>query len=163
MGSPPEPRNFPIRNRIISGLSVAVTVVEATTRSGSLITASLALDEGREVFAVPGSIESFKSTGCHLLIKQGATLVENADDILAELGLGIAGEKCSVDVQRNANGLWSMDPSERRIYDILSEYPMHIDHIVREGDLDPAEALSTLLQMELKGMVRQLAGKMFVR
>ncbi|MBN1103727.1 MAG: DNA-processing protein DprA [Deltaproteobacteria bacterium] len=159
-GTPPEPRNFPIRNRVISGLSRAVVVVEATMKSGSLITAAVALEQGREVFAVPGSVASFKSTGCHFLIKQGARLVENADDILEELGLHFARAPRS-----DAEGtLWPiLKGDEKAIYELLGDYPIHIDEIVRGGRFRPGEALSILLKMELKGLVRQLPGKMFVR
>lgn len=162
-GSPPEPRNFPIRNRIISGLARGVLVVEATKKSGSLITASMALEQGREVFAVPGSIDSFKSTGSHFLIKQGAKLVENADDILDEFGFNnvlIPGKHTS---KNTPGGGLDLIQSEKAIYEIIGDYPMHIDEIVRLGEMDTGEALSVLLQMELKGIVKQLPGKMFVR
>lgn len=160
-GTPPEPRNFPIRNRVISGLSRAVVVVEATMSSGSLITASLALDQGREVFAVPGSINSFKSRGCHRLIKEGAALVESSDDIIDGLGLNY-GNSTKRDTFKE-KPLPPMDESEKAIFDILGDYPVHIDEIVRQGGFEPGLALSILLRMELKGIVRQLAGKMFVR
>ena len=163
LGTPPEPRNFPIRNRIISGLSRGVVVVEATKKSGSLITASLALEQGREVFAVPGSIESFKSTGTHFLIKQGAKLVENSDDILAELDLKQMSFLASCFSKKGSQGPPEMDEPERKIYEILEGYPMHIDEIVRLGDLNAGEVLGILMRMELKGLVRQLPGKMFVR
>lgn len=162
MGSPPEPRNFPIRNRIISGLSRGVAVVEATMKSGSLITASFALDQGREVFAVPGSIGSFKSTGTHALIKQGAKLVENADDILGELGLSGSGTRLHGGKQARTP-LPDMDEMEKKIYEMIGDVPAHMDYIVRTGKLDPGEASGVLLKMELKGLVKQLPGKMFVR
>lgn len=163
LGSPPEPRNFPIRNRIISGLSKGVVVVEATKKSGSLITASLALEQGREVFAVPGSIESFKSTGSHFLIKQGARLVENSDDILAELGFKQMSFQASGFQKKSPKALAQMDETEKKIYEIIEGYPVHIDEIVRLGDLNAGEVLGILMRMELKGLVRQLPGKMFVR
>jgi DNA processing protein len=163
LGSPPEPRNFPIRNRIISGLSRGVVVIEATKKSGSLITASLALDQGREVFAVPGSIESFKSTGTHSLIKQGARLVENSDDILGELWLKQMSFQASGFPKKGSKALPDMDESERKIYEIIEDYPVHIDEIVRLGDLNAGEVLGILMRMELKGLVRQLPGKMFIR
>ena len=162
-GTPPEARNFPMRNRIISGLSRGVAVVEATRRSGSLITASFALDQGREVFAVPGSIDSFKSTGSHFLIKQGAKLIENADDILSEFGF-VNEYIQSGDLFKGAFGAPpTMDESEKRIYEIIGEYPIHVDEIVRLGGMDAGEVLSILMRMELNGVVKQLSGKMFVR
>jgi DNA processing protein len=160
-GTPPDPWNFPNRNRIISGISRGVVVVEATLKSGSLITASLALEQGRDVFAVPGSIDSFKSTGCHFLIKQGARLIENADDILEELGMG--------DAPVSGRGKSRMIPfppleeTEKAIYDMLNNYPVHIDEIVRRGKLPAGEVSGILMKMELRGMIRQLPGKMFVR
>ena len=161
LGTPPEPKNFPIRNRIISGLCKAVVVVEATRKSGSLITASLALEQGREVFAVPGSIHSFKSTGCHFLIKQGARLIENSDDILDELGMNYDYVP-KTDLLKEGP-LPPMDESEKGIYDMIGDYPLHIDQITRKGNLAPGKAASILMRMELKGIIRQLPGKMFVR
>ncbi|MFH1349522.1 MAG: DNA-processing protein DprA [Pseudomonadota bacterium] len=161
LGTPPEPKNFPIRNRIISGLSRGVVVVEATKNSGSLITASLALDQGREVFAVPGSINSFKSTGCHHLLKQGARLVENADDILEGLGLNFRYiPKTDTFKQGQPPPL---EETEKIIYEMIGDYPVHIDEIFRQGNYEPGEVSSILMKMELKGLIRQLPGKMFVR
>ena len=161
LGTPPEPRNFPIRNRIISGLSRGVVVIEATKKSGSLITASTALEQGREVFAVPGSINSFKSTGCHFLIKQGARLIENSDDVLDELGLNYPyATKTDTFIQDKPV---SMDASEKAIYDLIGDYPIHIDKIARERNLEPGELSSILMRMELKGIIKQLPGKTFVR
>jgi DNA processing protein len=161
LGTPPEPKNFPIRNRIISGLSRGVIVVEATMKSGSLITAALALEQDREVFAVPGSIHSFKSTGCHFLIKQGAQLIENADDVLDELGMNYEYSPKMDTLQR---GIFPpMDESEKTIYDMIGDYPVHIDQITRQANLAPGKTASILMRMELKGMIRQLPGKMFVR
>lgn len=163
LGSPPEPRNFPIRNRIISGMSRGVVVVEATKNSGSLITASFALDQGRDVFAVPGSIDSFKSMGTHFLIKQGAKLVENADDILEELDFSERLPRNSSLFTGISEKLPEMAESERKVYEIIGNYPIHVDQIVRAGGMDAGEVLSILMQMELKGIVKQLPGKMFVR
>ncbi len=161
LGTPPEPKNFPIRNRIISGLSMGVVVVEATKKSGSLITAALALDQGREVFAVPGSINSFKSTGCHFLIKQGAGLIENSDDILDQLDLNYPHAPKRDTFKETP--MPPMEASEGTIYNLIGDYPTHIDQIARESHLEPSEVSGILLRMELKGIITQLPGKMFVR
>jgi len=159
--TPPEPQNFPIRNRLISGLGRGVVVVEATKKSGSLITASLALEQGREVFAVPGSINSYKSTGCHFLIKQGARLVETADDILEDLGLNFP-YTSKTDTFKDPP-LPPLEKHEEIVCSLISDYPVHIDQISRESKLEPKEVSSILMRLELKGIVRQLPGKMFVR
>jgi DNA processing protein len=159
----PEAHNFPIRNRIISGMSMGTVVVEATRKSGSLITARLAAEQNREVFAVPGSIQSFKSTGTHTLIKQGAKLVENAQDVLEELTAFIA-PRCPTE-DRNpgpkATDVPLLPSDEMAVFKVLSPYPEHIDAIVRKTGTEPGKLLGLLLQLELKGMVHQLPGKHF--
>jgi len=162
MKTPPEPRNFPIRNRLISGISRGVVVVEATKKSGSLITASQALDQGREVFAVPGSIFSGRSAGTHYLIKQGAKLVETVRDILEEI-VPKATLNLRVGDQPYSETVPAMSEIEERVYASLSDYPKHIDVLVRELDLDAGQLSGILLNMELVGLVKQLPGKMFVR
>lgn len=161
MGTSPSPPNFPRRNRIISGMSRGIVVVEATRKSGSLITASLALEQGRDVFAVPGSIKSFKSRGCHFLIKHGAMLVENTDDIMEGLGLNFPGmEKSDTLLEKEFS---PMSEPEKRVYEILGEYPLHIDEIKMKGNFKTGDLSGILTKMELKGIVKQLPGKMFVR
>jgi DNA processing protein len=140
-----------------------VTVVEATKKSGSLITAAFALDQGREVFAVPGSIDSFKSTGTHFLIKQGARLIEKADDILDELGLSDGHSTKGAVLREITEKAADLDESERKILEIIGEYPLHVDQIVRLGGMEAGDVLGILMKMELMGIVKQLPGKMFVR
>jgi DNA processing protein len=162
LGTPPEGRNFPMRNRIVSGLGRGVVVVEAAHRSGSLITASLALDQGREVMAVPGSIRSQRSAGCHFLLKQGAALVESADDILDVLGLDRAPGPRNRHPEPSDKGA-TLDPSERRVYDMLGDDPVHVDELIAATGMAVQHVLGLLTRMELTGLIEQLPGKMFVR
>jgi len=159
----PEGRNFPSRNRIISGLSLGVVIIEATSDSGSLITASSALDQGREVFAVPGNITSKLSHGTNKLIKRGAKLVEGVDDILEEILPQIEKGVRKPDAPKPERDLRAeLTQEEEAIYRLLSYEPKHIDIISRESRLPPNRILSILLGMEIKGVIRQLPGKNFV-
>lgn len=163
LNTEPEAHHFPIRNRIISGMSMGTVVVEASRKSGSLITARLAAEQNREVFAVPGSIQSFKSTGTHTLIKQGAKLVENAQDVLEELVAYMDPPGLHEDRAQNhtAQIRSSLPPDELAVYNILSPYPEQIDSLVRKTHIEPGKLLSLLLQLELKEIVQQLPGKFF--
>jgi DNA processing protein len=140
-------------------LSVGTVIVEATHKSGSLITAKLAADQGREVYAVPGSITSFKSTGTHSLIKQGAKLVEQANDIIEELNLD--GQMPQTAPRQRP--VVEMTPEEERVFHRLSPYPTHIDDLVRRLALPAGELSSLLLHLELKGLANQSPGKLFSR
>jgi DNA processing protein len=157
--APPEAHHFPIRNRIISGLALGTVIVEATQKSGSLITARLAAEQGREVFAVPGSITSFKSMGTHKLIKQGAKLVEHVNDILEELNI----KEKAAHPGHPKQPVIETTAEEKRILDELSPYPIHIDNILRQVPLSAGKVSSLLLQLELKGLVNQSPGKLFAR
>ena len=162
LSAEPEAHHFPMRNRIISGLSLGTVIVEATLRSGSLITARLAAEQNREVFAVPGSINSFKSTGTHTLIKQGAKLVEQAGDIMEEISHGFdasgAVDNRAGDVNTAPTPL---SPLETAVLRVLEPYPLHIDDLIRKLGLEASDLSSTLLSLELKGIVQQEPGKFF--
>lgn len=158
-GTTPVPQNFPQRNRIISGISLGTIVVEAMERSGALITADFALEQGREVFAVPGNINSPYSRGCNRLIKQGAKLVEKVDDILDELDLFI-------DNKTAADGVKQMtldDAEEDKLLTMIPFQPIHVDEIARLSGLPLSRLNGILLNLELKGFLNQLPGKYFVR
>ena len=161
MGSRPEGIHFPRRNRIISGLSIGVVVVQASAKSGSLITAEYALEQGREVFAIPGNVGADGSRGTNRLIKEGAKLVESSEDILEEIlpQWKRMGES-SIKVQCPGEGLLD---EEKIIYQLLSESPLHIDAIIRESRLDPGKVSGLLLDMELKGLITQWPGKCFTK
>lgn len=166
-GTKPDGFRFPARNRIISGLALGVLVVEASHRSGSLITAQHALEQGREVFAVPGRVDSIKSAGAHSLLQQGAKLVQAVDDILEEL------PRASVP-QGNVSPMTGiragtvldireLTPEEEVIVSFLEVYPKNIDEIARGTRLSPQKASEILLLLELKGAVEALPGKCYKR
>jgi DNA processing protein len=157
LGTKPDARNFPVRNRIISGLSRGVVVVEAPTRSGALITTSFAADQGRDVFAVPGSALSSASSGCHELIRNGATLITGAEQILDHLDVARA------EVQTQTRLLLPETPSERILYEIVGAEPRHVNELSIESGLPIHETSGTLLALELKGLVRQSAAQHYVR
>jgi DNA processing protein len=150
LGTPPLASNFPRRNRIISGLSLGCLVVEASLRSGSLITARMALEQGRDVFAIPGSIHSPQSKGCHALIKQGAKLVESAQDILEELGY--PGTNAASNV-----------PAEHPLFIHLGFDPLDTETLMLRSGLTIAELSAILLQLELDGHIASLPGGLYQR
>ncbi len=164
MGTAPDAGNFPKRNRIISGLSVGVLITEAGEKSGALLTAMYAVDQNREVFAVPGSALSAKSRGVHSLIKNGAKLTEDINDILDEIGDKLNLTRTSDGrTMRKPAGEFNLSGTLRRIYDLLSDEPLHVDQLAVRAELSPSEVLSALLTLELMGAIRQMAGKMFIR
>lgn len=158
LGTPPLTPNFPKRNRIISGLSRGTLVVEAALQSGSLITARLAAEQGKEVFAIPGSIHSPQSRGCHALIKQGAKLVEVAQDILEELNLPLPGAATS----RHTSGQ-TLDDAEDPLMAALGFDAVSLDALQARTGLDTARLQADLLELELNGQVARLPGGLFQR
>lgn len=160
-GTMPHKENFPRRNRMISGLSLGVIVVEATADSGALITASSALEQNREVFAVPGNATSPNSVGTNELIKKGAKLIQKSDDIIEDLAPMLKGFVRIAERLKGVHTAVKMTDEDKRVCDILTGEPMHIDILSRELSLPPAKALAILLNLELKGIVRQADGKRF--
>lgn len=159
LGTVPDAFRFPERNRIISGLAMGIVVVEAAMKSGSLITARLALEQGREVFAVPGRIDSAKSQGAHRLLQQGAKLVHNVNDILEELHLSSMlhqGAQAEPPVKKAGLG-----ENEQHLLGCLDTYPVNIDELVRLSGYDAAVLADLLIRLELKGMIRQLPGQQY--
>ena len=167
LGTPPRSANFPARNRIISGMSYGVVIVEAGEKSGSLITARLALEQGREVFAVPGSIDSAGSRGTNKLIKQGAKLIENTDDILEEIlpqleqttALKTSSALNAAEIKKELTEI--LNDVDQKIFNDVSRGRVHIDDLISSTGLPSADILSALTTMELKGIIQQHPGKFF--
>ncbi len=161
---PPLPQLFPQRNRIISGLCLGVVVVEATPRSGSLSTARHAMEQNREVFAVPGPVDSLASRGCHQLLRDGARLVESVDDILEELGplvREVRPTDDAVPVRRPAE--LALTDHERSLLGQLGNQPVGVDELVAQTRLTSQQVLSTMLVLEMRRLVRRVPGNQFVR
>jgi len=168
LGTPPLAAHFPQRNRIISGLSLGTLVVEAALKSGSLITARMALEQGRDVFAIPGSIHSTQSRGCHALIKQGAKLVESANDVLEELRcnstlLGEATSASKVSYADDARDLSHLPDHQRTLLYALGFEPTSLDALQARTGIDTPQLQADLMGLELQGQVRRLAGALFQR
>ncbi len=164
LGMPPLPPNFPIRNRIIAGLALGTLVVEAAPQSGSLITARLAAEAGREVFAIPGSIHSPQSRGCHALIKEGAKLVDSAADVLDELRFGGARSPSGSPQPPTGAAAATSPPSENRLLlDAIGYDPVTLDALIARTGRSAAELGARLLELELEGHVQRLPGQLFQR
>jgi DNA processing protein len=157
-------QSFPIRNRIVAGMTLGTVVVEANLTSGALITANMAVDNGRQIFAVPGRIDSPQSKGCHDLIKKGAKLCEGAEDILSEFEYLFPGSNRPAPAA--AGGplpALSLSDHEQRVLDLLSAEETSIDEVIRSSGLPSSAVSVALLSLEMKRLVRQLPGKLFVR
>lgn len=148
IGTPPLPHNFPLRNRIISGFSDIVIVVEARDKSGSLITADYALEQGKTIFACPGRVGDSLSRGTNNLIKQGAYILTSVDDVLEHLGLVVDGH-----IPKVEKDISTLDYFEKTIYDILKTETLHIDQIVEKAKIPVAKCLNTIMSLELNGFV----------
>jgi DNA processing protein len=161
LGTRPMTFNFPARNRLISGLSLGVVVVEATEKSGSLITAALAVEQGREVFAVPGEVGSSRSRGAHRLIRQGAKLVETVDDIIEEIAPQLLTRPGEAAREQKRMLPQSASAEIRKIFDLLQGSSLQIDEIIEGSGFTPARTSEILLDLELQGYLRQLPGKRY--
>lgn len=166
---PPLKHNFPRRNRIISGMSKGVVVVEAARRSGAMITVEMALQQGREVFAVPGRADSCISQGTHHLIKTGAKLVITAEDVLEEICLepveNLTPDTGPLYVPRDScpvKSKESLDKDEQEIMELLKDAPMHVDYILDQSGMGHGSLSKVLLQLEIKGLIKSSAGKRYV-
>ncbi len=162
-GTKPDASNFPKRNRIISGLTLGTLVVEAGAKSGALITANFAAEQGREVFAVPGPITSGRSIGTNRLIKDGAKLVQGIDDILQELDLKLRALRKMETTKTGTTVPKNLSTEEKRLWEILTDEPQHIDVLSQKLGAPSSQVLSLLLTLELKDVVKQLPGAYFVR
>ncbi|HEX3627070.1 MAG TPA: DNA-processing protein DprA [Verrucomicrobiae bacterium] len=161
---PADKQSFPIRNRIVAGMTLGTVVVEANLQSGALITSNFAIEYGRQVFAVPGRIDSPRSSGCHDLIKKGAKLCEGIEDILSEFEyLFPASNKPPSAAQTGVLPALELPPNEQKVLDALDGEERMIDEVIRKSGLPSSAVSVALLSLEMKRLVRQLPGKVFVR
>lgn len=168
MGTHPAPENFPVRNRMVAGMALGVIVVQGAQYSGSLITSRLAMEFGREVYGVPGNVTEAASFAPNQLIKQGAKLVTGWEDVVEELPTEIRAELFPVEAttQEERASLFeqNLTPIEKRLFDLIRiEQPIHVDALVETTGLSSSEALAALCEMEMRGIIRQMPGKQFVR
>jgi DNA processing protein len=161
IGTRPMAFNFPARNRLISGISLGVVVVEATEKSGSLITAATAAEQGREVFAVPGPAGASRSRGSHRLIRQGAKLVENVNDIMEEIAPQLRQQGRGPAAPARPELPQSAGEATRKVFALLKENSLQVDQVIEKSGLAPAQVLEVLLDLELKGFLRQSPGKIY--
>ena len=161
---PPDRQSFPIRNRLVAGMTLGTVVVEANLTSGALITAHFATEYGRQVFAVPGRIDSPRSKGCHDLIKKGAKLCESAEDILSEFEyLFPATNRPPSAGDTGVLPALELSPNEQKVYDVLSRDEITMDEVIRRSGLPSSAAAVALLSLEMKRAVKQLPGRLFLR
>lgn len=154
---------FPQRNRIISGLSLGVIIIEANRKSGALHTARHAMEQGREVMAIPGRIDSFASDGCNDLIRDGATLIRNVDDVLESLGPMVQPVQTEQQQEVRSPRELTLSAQERQILDMVTSEPQHLDEIIRAAEIGSSRVLATLTVLEMKRMVKRLPGGFLVR
>ncbi len=164
MNTPPLKENFPRRNRVISGLSRGTVVVEASLKSGALITADFALEQGRDVFAVPANADAASFKGCNNLIRQGAKITCSASDVIEELFPELLKDANDTDCNpEDKIKTLNIAVEDKRVYLLLKNEPVDLDSLIEEAGLNSQTVLSSLLQLELAGLARQLPGKLFVR
>ena len=168
MGTYPAPENFPVRNRMVAGMALGVIVVQGAQYSGSLITSRLAMEFGREVYGVPGNVTEPVSFAPNQLIKQGAKLVSGWEDVVEELPTEVRAELFPVEAttQEERASLFeaNLTPVEKRLFDLIRiEEPIHVDELVESTGLSSSETLATLCEMEMRGIIRQMPGKQFIR
>jgi DNA processing protein len=163
IGAQPDPWRFPTRNRLISGLSLATVVVESPISSGAIITASIAAEQGRDVFAIPGSIENGRSSGCHRLIQEGAKLVERAEDIVDELGILRLTAETQSEPRLMAAPTIAIEPDRKAVLETLSLDARHVDQIAAACGQPVAAVTGILTLLEMRGLARRVPGNAFVR